>query len=370
MCRASKVSGNQVNPEDLHWQLTHGSFASIFKSLGQEALELQLERFFTVWAWKWDLEYDMDFAGHLGSSFAHNPSLKLTLMPQTGALMHPMHRSQIPILDSFASEYLESFATFVITPPYVVPSTRLMQSEYPNVLISHILSRIPPSSSPPPQNAAVKLTSTDVVESPDKHILDIKNTNQTIRAVAPFINMDMRNIKWMWNGLSFPKTSSVKHTTPSTPTVTSSQPTLGKGSPEEQKPDSLLAVQDISKVEIDAESLREAMSSENEHGLASNVPSPSLPETVPLPPSPPVSVRDGPTSDLVCNISVDKVAELHDTPTALTTAATSLEEEVPRKSLPEFLSTPIYLARAGGDPTQTIKHNVHHVTVCSQEFLL
>jgi hypothetical protein len=25
-------------------------------SLGQQALELQLERFFTVWAWKWDIQ--------------------------------------------------------------------------------------------------------------------------------------------------------------------------------------------------------------------------------------------------------------------------------------------------------------------------
>ena len=26
--------------------------------MGQQALELQLERFFTVWAWKWDVEDD------------------------------------------------------------------------------------------------------------------------------------------------------------------------------------------------------------------------------------------------------------------------------------------------------------------------
>ncbi len=34
-------------------------------NLGQQALELQLERFFTVWAWKWDIEDD-DFGNHLG----------------------------------------------------------------------------------------------------------------------------------------------------------------------------------------------------------------------------------------------------------------------------------------------------------------
>ena len=34
-------------------------------NLGQQALELQLERFFTVWAWKWDYEDD-NFGTHLG----------------------------------------------------------------------------------------------------------------------------------------------------------------------------------------------------------------------------------------------------------------------------------------------------------------
>ena len=37
----------------------------MLSNLGQQALELQLERFFTVWAWKWDIE-DEDFGIHLG----------------------------------------------------------------------------------------------------------------------------------------------------------------------------------------------------------------------------------------------------------------------------------------------------------------
>lgn len=35
-------------------------------NLGQQALELQLERFFTVWAWMWDVEDPIDFGKHLG----------------------------------------------------------------------------------------------------------------------------------------------------------------------------------------------------------------------------------------------------------------------------------------------------------------
>ncbi|KAK7687911.1 hypothetical protein QCA50_009130 [Cerrena zonata] len=48
------------------FKLTHGSFASILTALGQQALELQIERFFTVWAWKWDPEEDVNFVTHLG----------------------------------------------------------------------------------------------------------------------------------------------------------------------------------------------------------------------------------------------------------------------------------------------------------------
>ena len=49
------------------FQLTHGSFTSILSALGKEALELQLERFFTVWAWSWNLEDGHEFGPHLGA---------------------------------------------------------------------------------------------------------------------------------------------------------------------------------------------------------------------------------------------------------------------------------------------------------------
>ncbi|KAG6883567.1 hypothetical protein C0992_008446 [Termitomyces sp. T32_za158] len=47
-------------------QLTHGSFTTILSTIGQEGLELQLERFFTVWAWSWNLEEGAEFGNHLG----------------------------------------------------------------------------------------------------------------------------------------------------------------------------------------------------------------------------------------------------------------------------------------------------------------
>lgn len=55
------------------YQIRHGSFTSIFETLGQQALELQLERFFTVWAWSWDMEEQPDFSLHLGGSCSALP---------------------------------------------------------------------------------------------------------------------------------------------------------------------------------------------------------------------------------------------------------------------------------------------------------
>ena len=49
-------------------QLIHGTFDSILSFLGQQALELQLERFFTVWAWTWEMEDELDFSSFLGAS--------------------------------------------------------------------------------------------------------------------------------------------------------------------------------------------------------------------------------------------------------------------------------------------------------------
>ena len=59
---------NQLLHAYERFKLTHGSFTSILAELGQEALELQLERFFTVWAWSWNLEAKAQIADQLGES--------------------------------------------------------------------------------------------------------------------------------------------------------------------------------------------------------------------------------------------------------------------------------------------------------------
>ena len=50
------------------FKLIHGLFTSILNVLGQEGLGVQLERFWTPWAWSWSLEDGQDFGQHLGMS--------------------------------------------------------------------------------------------------------------------------------------------------------------------------------------------------------------------------------------------------------------------------------------------------------------
>ena len=67
-------------------QLRHGSFASILDALGQQALELQLERFFTVWAWKWDIESPTSLQEHFGMR------------------VHPKAKALAPLVEGFETK--------------------------------------------------------------------------------------------------------------------------------------------------------------------------------------------------------------------------------------------------------------------------
>lgn len=105
------------------FKLTHGSFTQILSTLGQEALELQLERFFTVWAWSLDLEKLPEFGEHLG-------------VP-----LHPAHRRIVNLLDSFGED--DGTLSIFAQPPHIVPSSSYPCNEYPLSLLRHILTLIP-----------------------------------------------------------------------------------------------------------------------------------------------------------------------------------------------------------------------------------
>ncbi|KAK2463566.1 hypothetical protein APHAL10511_004317 [Amanita phalloides] len=120
------------------FKLTHGSFTEVISTLGQEALELQLERFFTVWAWSLNLEEMPDFGEHLG----------IPLLP--------LHRRLVTLLDSMENDI--GHALVFSQPPHVVSSSNYFIHGYPLSLLRHLPTLIPKpqpiSSSSPGQTTS------------------------------------------------------------------------------------------------------------------------------------------------------------------------------------------------------------------------
>ncbi|KAG5336717.1 hypothetical protein C0989_011999 [Termitomyces sp. Mn162] len=76
------------------FKLTHGSFTTILSTIGQEGLELQLERFFTVWAWSWNLEEGAEFGEHLANHPISLPRYLLSLIPEKAPVSEATSRDE------------------------------------------------------------------------------------------------------------------------------------------------------------------------------------------------------------------------------------------------------------------------------------
>ncbi|VDC00985.1 unnamed protein product [Peniophora sp. CBMAI 1063] len=197
------------------FQLTHGSFTSVLRDHGQQALELQLERFFTPWAWNWDIEQDVEFGSYLGTP------------------THPSIKAIVPLLDDFLEQSLlpETAALFLLAPPYIIPSTSYTTSRLPPVLPLHLRKRIPPPPPPPqadpPAPDAVsaeqesKAKEENVVTSGAADVI-VEGTREAFNAtgnafVAVGNAMDVR--RWNWGYLTFGKSSAAKIGDPYTANV-------------------------------------------------------------------------------------------------------------------------------------------------------
>ncbi|KAG2145131.1 hypothetical protein DEU56DRAFT_732147 [Suillus clintonianus] len=221
------------------FKLTHGSFTSILISLGQEALELQLERFFTVWAWSWDLSKSFELSNDLGLS------------------LHPLYPSILPLLDTFSSQLPAGLDALFLSPPHVVPSTRYRQSNHPPALSRHLLSLIPPhlprhnaddrpeASSPAEKGATTSTAAKEVVSG--------GNPSSGFLGMPSSLAMTMGVRNWSWPGaLTFGKSAERK--------------TLVAGQ-EGIKPDPSVAESTSTVTEVDRVALEDAMSSTDIHGL-------------------------------------------------------------------------------------------------------
>ncbi|KLO12705.1 hypothetical protein SCHPADRAFT_829091 [Schizopora paradoxa] len=111
------------------FKIKFGTFSAILTSLGKEALELQLERFFTVWTWSWDLESPPPFSGSIG------------------VRIHPLSNQLLPIIESTFEDRLPSDMTAILLSEDQIITTKDKASQYPPHLARHLLSFASPRPS-------------------------------------------------------------------------------------------------------------------------------------------------------------------------------------------------------------------------------
>ncbi|KAH9933299.1 uncharacterized protein B0H18DRAFT_982932 [Fomitopsis serialis] len=265
------------------FKLIHGSFTSILSNIGQQALELQLERFFTIWAWKWDIEQHTSFAADLGTP------------------LHPLAPSLVPLVDDLANALPDDTFVFALEPPYVVPSTVLTShSLLSSSLVRHVISRIPPPVAPqfaalsdlPPEQSGTK----EVVPVPasvtspgldPSTVAQVTQKSVESAAMSSFVAManvtramDPRQLKWGW--LSFGKGGGARPTDmPDSPAERQSRETAvaeesGADDYGKWKADTehLDVPGQRTPVDVDRESLQEALSIPH---LSPNLSSTSIP---------------------------------------------------------------------------------------------
>ncbi|KAK0202668.1 hypothetical protein DFS33DRAFT_1262996 [Desarmillaria ectypa] len=205
------------------FKLTHGSLTNILSTLGQQALELQLERFFTPWAWSWNLECDRGFGDHLG-------------MP-----LHPQYRTLVPLLDEFASQIPVTASSIIVTPSHVIPSTSFVKARYPSSFPERLMCLIPHPPLPSPQLSP----GSPVKERPPDPEADTRPSSFLgMPTVNLNINMDVR--KWGWPGYLTFKGPAKR---PEIPTAEVKPPTPKDGG-------------EIENVEIDKSALDDAIHSD------------------------------------------------------------------------------------------------------------
>ncbi|KAG1746656.1 uncharacterized protein EDB91DRAFT_1118237 [Suillus paluster] len=307
------------------FKLSHGSFTSILNSLGQEALELQLERFFTMWAWSWNLSKSFELNNDLGLS------------------LHPLYPSILPLLDTFSSQLPAGLDALFLSPPHVVPSTRYRQSNHTPALSRHLLSLIPPHV--PRHEADHRSEASSLTEKGATANAAAKEAISGVIPTSGFLgmpsslamSMDVR--KWSWPGaLSFGKVAERK--TPVT---------------EQEGINSIPSVAESTSTvtAVDRGALEDAISSTDLRGLLEKADD-RLPGT-----DPDATHEAG--SEMEHSGDTPRPSRV---PSPLPADASSTAPHEPEKSDPcrqlDFACTFVFLAESG-DPLQTHRRQVIHL---------
>ncbi|KIJ55335.1 hypothetical protein M422DRAFT_63445 [Sphaerobolus stellatus SS14] len=115
------------------FKLLYDTYTSVLAEDGPQALQARLERFFTPWAWRWDIEEDIDLPMHLG-------------IP-----LHPPTNSLTQLLKEFSDDLPQYSKPLLISPPYLIPfddDERYYPQAFPRYLLSRvqrITKQLPPS---------------------------------------------------------------------------------------------------------------------------------------------------------------------------------------------------------------------------------
>lgn len=272
--------------------------------------------------------------------------------------LHPAHRKLTSVLDTFSQEHLAGYATFVLVHPDVVPSSAFLRSGFPGALPQYILTRVPPPAPPPlPDGGSASTTPDGEKQSRDVSGMNTPDDKRmdTVRGHKTFSSLDMRNLKWMWTGLTFGKGASAKPPPLPTPSPGASQDDAAKQlSPQDPLPDHnlLQPTAGQSEVDVDRESLQEAISSENGF-VSATQPSTPNPDSAALP------IESSASNELGSTITEETTPTTGETSKPRTPTP---EPVVPSEPPLEFLSTTVHLAKLDV-PLETRRHRIWHATV-------
>ncbi|KAG8220920.1 hypothetical protein J3R82DRAFT_2424 [Butyriboletus roseoflavus] len=289
------------------FKLTHGSFSSILSSLGQQALELQLERFFTIWAWTWDPDKDFSLGIDLG-------------LP-----LHPSYQLILPTIDNFSSQIPEGVAALVLTQSHVAPSSRYRSSRYPVALARHLMNHLTPTLGPATLSpSTIQPERLDDVCRGDH---DDRRTGPSLEAppsggllgVSISMRMDVR--KWAWP--SFGKGPNAKELDTNAGDDVVSHSTSGRA-----------------EVQVDQSALDDAIGSDNSFGLPTEKPcAPNEHEKRQVKPDSDASEADTPRPSRAPQPTLDSSdASLNDSDPGVDTPTTVYSEK------PQFTWTDVFLA--------------------------
>ncbi|KAG6850561.1 hypothetical protein H0H93_011760 [Arthromyces matolae] len=319
------------------FKLTHGSFTNILSTIGREGLELQLERFFTVWAWSWNLEDGAEFDEQLG-------------MP-----LHPLFRSINHTIDDMTQHFPDSVSSIIIVPPYIIPSKQYFAGNYPISLPRHLLSLIPPNS---PESEPISYQSS----SRSRRASDGDIAHGKDPPLSAFTSSFLGMPKWGWPAaLTFGKGASKRPAMEEIKQAMEEQKEANKTVDEQHNSSPSLQMTS----ELDRTALEDAMSSDGHrsppapvtdgHILCSSAPQKGEPQLE-------MNQQDDispSTSDHDALEKRESSTDVNICPGAVPSLENDAEHTVPEPR-PSFSSINIHLAKSH-DPLLTTRHKIYYM---------